>query len=166
MLFRSVKITLLAILTVFETGMDMDRLEAGFPVELYKGKEDWWVSLNQKMSLDDFFNALSGGGGKAEQSHGLRYSDYLTFFVYLGLNSDRSAQGIYQRMGDVIEKNMQLRTGEENYSLEKTQVYFQIKTKLRVEPLMLTLPYYSDYVDDPAMGDDWCTFEVDTIRGY
>lgn len=161
-----VKITLLAILTVFETGMDMDRLEAGFPVELYKGKEDWWVSLNQNMSLDDFFNALSGGGGKAEQSHGLRYSDYLTFFVYLGLNSDRSAQGIYQRMGDVIEKNMQLRTGEENYSLEKTQVYFQIKTKLRVEPLMLTLPYYSDYVDDPAMGDDWCTFEVDTIRGY
>lgn len=31
---------------------------------------------------------------------------------------------------------------------------------------MLTLPYYSDYVNDPTMKDDWCTFEVETIRGY
>lgn len=161
-----VKITLLAILTVFETGTDMDRLEAGFPVELYKGREDWWVSLDGDMSLDSFYNALSESNEKIEQSHGLRYSDYLTFFVYLGLNSERSAQGMYRRMGDVIEKNMQLRTGKQDYSLEKTQVYFRIKTKLRVDPLMLTLPYYSDYVDDPFMKDDWCTFVVDTIRGY
>ncbi|MCI8485488.1 MAG: hypothetical protein HFH41_14295, partial [Lachnospiraceae bacterium] len=35
-----VKLVILPIFTIFETGKDMDRLEAGFPVELYKKKEE------------------------------------------------------------------------------------------------------------------------------
>jgi len=165
-----VKAILLPILTIFETGKDLDRLQAGFPVELYKGKDDWWISLElgDEPSLDQFYNALTNGNEKVESAHGLRYSDYLTLFVYLGLADGYSGSndGMLQRMANVIEKNMQLRTGKDDYSLENTEVYFQFKSKLRVRPLMLTLPYYSDYVEDPNMKDDWCTFEVDTIRGY
>jgi len=161
-----VKIILLPILTIFETGKDLDRLEAGFPVELYKSADDWWISAKGG-SVEEFYNALKGGSSKKiEEAHGWRYSDYLIIFVYLGLNDENCVDGMYQRMADVIGKNMQLRTGDTDYSLEKTQVYFQLKSKLRVDPLMLTLPYYSDYVEDPTMKDDWCTFEVDTIRGY
>ncbi|MCI8530170.1 MAG: hypothetical protein HFH82_13630 [Lachnospiraceae bacterium] len=169
-----VKIALIPMLTIFETGKDMDRLEAGFPVELYKSSDDWWISLEGEMGLDGFFQALSGDNDKRIEGEdgkgisGLRYSDYLTLFVFLGLNSsnEETVDGMYQRMADVIERNMQLRTGKNDYSLKNTQVYFQLKSKLRVAPLMLTLPYFSDYVETPSMGDDWCTFEVNTIRGY
>lgn len=170
-----IKLVILPILTIFETGKDMDRLEAGFPVELYKNKEeDWWTvpGSGTPKTLDGIYNALTGGGingdegERIKKSHGLRYSDYLTLFVFLGLNSDSSADAMYQRMANVIEKNMGLRTEEESYSLKKTKVYFRLKSKLRVEPMMMTLPLYSDYITDPAMKDDWCTFEVDTLRGY
>ncbi len=164
-----VKAIILPILAVFETGKDMDRLEAGFPVELYKGKDDWWISLpslGSKPSLSDFIDALSGGTEKIEESSGLRYSDYLTLLVYLGLNNQKYAGGMYQRMADVIEKNMGMITEKEDYSLEKTQVYFCLYAKLRVEPMMLTLPYYSEYVENPVLKEDWCTFEVKAFRGY
>lgn len=165
------KIALLTMLTIFETGKDMDRLEAGFPVELYKDKDDWWISLEingENPSLDGFYNALSGGSEKIEEAQGLRYSDYLTLFVFLGLNDGDTAEGMYRRMGDVIEKNMQLRLGDEgnSYSLKKTLTYFQLKSRLRVRPLMLTLPYFLDYVENPDMKDDWCTFDVEAVRGY
>ena len=127
----------------------------------------------EKPTLNSFYSALSGANEKIEDAHGLRYSDYLTFFLFLGLNDKDTAEGIYRRMADVIEKNMELRIGGEKdseqkaaYSLKKTQVYFQLNGRLRVKPLMLTLPYFTDYVDNPAMKDDWCTFDVEAIRGY
>lgn len=169
------KLVLITMLAIFETGKDMDRLQAGFPVELYKAHDDWWISLEgtEKPTLNSFYSALSGANEKIEDAHGLRYSDYLTFFLFLGLNDKDTAEGIYRRMADVIEKNMELRIGGEKdseqkaaYSLKKTQVYFQLNGRLRVKPLMLTLPYFTDYVDNPAMKDDWCTFDVEAIRGY
>lgn len=104
---------------------------------------------------------------KANPDKGLQYSDYLTLFVYLGLQrEDEASEKMYLRMADVIQANMRKATGESDYNLTNTQVYFRLKAKLRVDPLMLTLPYYSDYVEDPTKNDDWCTFEVETIRGY
>lgn len=176
------KVILLPILTVFETCKDMDRLEAGFPVELYKQAGDWWYSLPDGGSkISDFMkifpkgdgNEGSSAGNKDNSGKGLQYSDYLTLFVYLGLQSeDSGSEKMYLRMADVIQANMRkatdgsLKEGDEPYSLANTQVYFRLKAKLRVEPLMLALPYYTEYVDDPSMRDDWCTFEVETIRGY
>lgn len=169
------KVILLPVLSVFETCKDLDRLEAGFPVELYKKPEDWWYGFDNSdedinwkdKKVKDFLNALKGFGNGKNQDKGLQYSDYLTLLVYLGLSGDKkTAEKMYLRMGDVIQANMQKATGNEEYTLENTQVYFQLKSKLRVEPLMLTLPYFTDYVEDPAMKDDWCTFEVETIRGY
>ena len=164
------KVILLPILAIFETCKDMDRLEAGFPVELYKQKEDWWYGFpGGANSISDFMNAFNGSGNanKDNSGKGLQYSDYLTLFVYLGLQSeDKGSEKMYLRMADVIQANMRKATNNTEYTLTNTQVYFRLKAKLRVEPLMLTLPYYSDYVNDPTMKDDWCTFEVETIRGY
>lgn len=171
------KVILLPILTIFETCSDLDRLEAGFPVELYKQKEDWWYSLEgdgsakewEGKGVGDFMSAITGisPSQKSNPGKGLQYSDYLTLFVYLGLQrEDTASEKMYLRMADVIQANMCKATGKSDYNLANTQVYFQLKAKLRVDPLMLTLPYYSDYVDDPTMRDDWCTFEVETIRGY
>jgi hypothetical protein len=162
------KVILLPILTVFETCNDLDRLEAGFPVELYKQPEDWWYSFEngeKPESVGQFMSSLTAN--RANPDKGLQYSDYLTLFVYLGLQrEDEASEKMYLRMADVIQANMRKATGESGYSLANTQVYFRLKAKLRVDPLMLTLPYYTDYVDDPSMKDDWCTFEVETIRGY
>lgn len=162
------KVILLPILAVFETCKDLERLEAGFPVELYKQEDDWWYSFesDQKLTkVSQFMNNLTGD--RTNPDKGLQYSDYLTLFVYLGLQrEDETSEKMYLRMADVIQANMRKATGESDYNLTNTQVYFRLKAKLRVDPLMLTLPYYSDYVGDPTMKDDWCTFEVETIRGY
>lgn len=162
------KVILLPILTIFETCNDLDRLEAGFPVELYKQADDWWYSFEngeKPESVGQFMSSLTGN--RPNPNKGLQYSDYLTLFVYLGLQrEDEASEKMYLRMADVIQANMCKVTGKSDYNLANTQVYFQLKAKLRVDPLMLTLPYYSDYVNDPTMKDDWCTFEVETIRGY
>lgn len=174
------KVILLPILTVFETCRDLDRLEAGFPVELYKQADDWWYGFDidengnkktlgnwSESKVSDFMSAITGVGNRPNPDKGLQYSDYLTLFVYLGLQrEDTTSEKMYLRMADVIQANMRKATEKSDYNLTNTQVYFRLKAKLRVDPLMMTLPYYSDYVDDPTMRDDWCTFEVETIRGY
>lgn len=162
------KVILLPILTIFETCKDLDRLEAGFPVEIYKKADDWWYSFESDKELTKVSEFMSNLGGDRENpDKGLQYSDYLTLFVYLGLQSENeTSEKMYLRMGDVIQANMRKATNKSDYSLSNTQVYFQLKTKLRVDPLMLTLPYYSDYVEDPTLKDDWCTFEIEAIRGY
>lgn len=172
------KVILLPILTVFETCNDLNRLEAGFPVELYKQAGDWWYGFEsgdgsaqnwEKKKVSDFMRELTGitPENRLNPDKGLQYSDYLTLFVYLGLQrEDDMSEKMYLRMADVIQANMRKATGDAEYALTNTQVYFRLKAKLRVEPLMLTLPYYTDYVNDPTMKDDWCTFEVETIRGY
>lgn len=171
------KVILLPILTVYETCNDLDRLAAGFPVELYKQAGDWWYSLEgsgdaeswKGKKVSDFMRSITELHPERHPNpgKGLQYSDYLTLFVYLSLQrEDKVSEKTYLRMADVIQANMRRATGNTKYQLTNTQVYFRLKAKLRVEPLMLTLPYYRDYVHDPAMKDDWCTFEVETIRGY
>lgn len=165
------KVIILPILTIFETCSDMDRLEAGFPVEIYKKDSDWWYSFETEVSMDNlgaFMNSIDGlGSGRSNPDKGLQYSDYLTLFVYLGLQAeDTTSEKMYLRMADVIQANMQKATNKADYNLTKTQVYFQIDTKLRVDPLMLTLPYFTNDIGNVTLKDDWCTFNVKTIRGY
>ncbi|MDE6516673.1 MAG: hypothetical protein K2L18_02325, partial [Acetatifactor sp.] len=82
------KVILLPILTVFETCNDMDRLAAGFPVELYKQAGDWWYSFEgignkeswEKKKVGDFMSSLTGilPDQHPNPNKGLQYSDYLT----------------------------------------------------------------------------------------
>lgn len=163
----AVKVVLIPILTIFETSKDLDRLEAGFPVEIYKKThEDWWISIpDGGGGMKGFTNALSGDFKKTNEDKGIRYSDYLTIFVYIGLKSD-AGEAMYQRIAEVIQKNMQNLTGNTGYSMEKAKLYFKLNAQIRVKPLMITLPYFNSYENDLETKTDWCTYDISITRGY
>ena len=163
-----VKVVLISLLTAFETGQDLDRLEAGFPVELYKSSDaDWWYSIpSGKDSFEDGMDKITCSGKKAG-NNGLFYSDYMFLFVYFGLSDNDVAKNMYQRMAEVMQTNMKNQKGvPQSYSLAKSQVYFRLKAQIRVKPIMITLPYFVDYKNNLNTATDWCTFDVETIRGY
>ncbi len=171
---------LLPILTIFETSKDLDRLERGFPVELYKTEPgQWWVSLTPQSPDDEttpsmpggisaFVSLISGEGlARHNTDNGLFYSDYLTLFVYLGLNSG-AQQGMYQRMAEVIQFNIGTMANNTSYSLVNSRLYFQLNAELRVKPLMIALPFFSndEYSNELDTKTDWCTYKISTTRGY
>lgn len=170
------KAVLIPILTIFETAKDLDRLEAGFPVEIYKSEPgQWWVSLTpQDGSKNDIrpkgITAFVKSIGKLERHNtgeGIFYSDYLTLFVYLGLNSNAQA-GMYQRMAEVIQFNIGTLAKNDTYSLTKSRLYFKLNAELRVSPLMIALPFFSydEYQNELDTKTDWCTYNISTVRGY
>lgn len=151
------KCVLLLLLTAFETSNDLDRLQYGLPVELYKGEEEWSYTLNG-------WNPTTNGNDTTENK-GLFYSDYLYFFVYLGFAGESSTE-MYLRTADLMQANMREYTGSDTYSLKKSQVYFKLDSTLRVKPLMLTIPFADEYSNNPKNTTDWCTFDISKIRGY
>lgn len=164
---------LIPILTIFETSKDLERLEAGFPVELYKSEsEHWWLSIDPTQTakgIGAFMTALATGDlfDRTNTGNGLFYSDYLTLFVYLGLNGD-AEEGMYQRMAEVIQLNIGTMAKKTDYSLKKSQLYFQLRAELRVSPLMITLPIFNqdEYDNQMTTKTDWCTYDITTVRGY
>lgn len=167
------KVILIPILTVFETANDLERLEAGFPVELYKKTSaQWWIKVpegegGKVESVGGFLNILSNPIEPKNTDEGIFYSDYLTLFVYLGLKGS-SAEAMYQRMAEVIQANMRKLSGESSYSMEKARLYFRLNSTIRVRPLMITLPFFKfdEYQNNMDTKTDWCTYELSTIRGY
>lgn len=169
------KVIIIPILTVFETSKDLDRLEAGFPVELYKMKDtDWWVRIPDAKDAASLESKDSGIGDvlntvlKAKPTNadkGIFYSDYLTLFTYLGLKGSYKQQ-MYLRVAEVIESNMAKVTGG-SFKMSNVKMYFSLKATLRVKPMMVALPYYFDEYDNLMMTTtDWCTYKVSVVRGY
>ncbi len=175
----AIKIVLLPILTVFETCMDQTRLAHGLPVEIYKAsKDDWWIKPpNVQSSVVEFVSSLvepSSEDSIKNKDKGLFYSDYLMIFVYLGLSGHGELEeNMYKRIAEVIEYNMSAKPGisgsEKKYSLSNSKVYFRLEATIRVKPLMITLPIFSDYDETTQKmteSHDWCTYKVNTVRGY
>lgn len=168
-----IKAVMLPILAAVETCMDNQRLAKGMPVELYKlDADDWWISVSPGAgNYTAFFDSLKENGnvvaGK-NQDEGIFYSDYLTIFVYAGLSGGGAVEDdMYERMAEVIQANMRKLIGEgSTYSMAKCRVYFQLKTTIRVKPLMITMPIFNDYENNMDTATHWCTYEVDTVRGY
>lgn len=150
------KSVLLLLLTAFETSKDLDRLQYGLPVELYKKENEWYYTMDKWNPKENDLTTSSG----------LFYSDYLYFFVYLGFADNSTANEMYLRAADVMQVNMRKYTGSGGYSLNQSQVYFKLDSTLRVKPLMLTLPYSAGYSNNPKDTTDWCTFDISKIRGY
>ena len=165
------KILLIPILAAVETCNDNARLFAGMPVELYKAeRDDWWYSLEAGEDADGMAGFLSLLTGKAfenmNQDKGFFYSDYLTLFVYCALTDGKTEAVTYTRLGNLIAANMHKIT-KKDYSLAKTQMYFRLDANLRVEPLMVTIPYYLDeYDNNLPTATDWCSYKVTVVRGY
>lgn len=172
----AIKAVLIALITVFETANDMNRLEAGFSVELYKTDAKMWqVSLDfgegteiGDKSISSMLNAIQTKFGNFTNSceNGLRYSDYLCIFIVCGMQSD-IGESMTLRCADVIQANMRKITKDSGYKLENSKTYFELDSKLKVDPLLITLPLYSDYTDlYDSSSTDWCTYNIKTIRGY
>lgn len=164
------KVILIPILTIFETSKDLDRLEAGFPVELYKSDDsNWWIRVpdgSSVTSVGGLTSLFKGAFNGPNTNKGIFYSDYLTVFVYLGLKGS-AAEDMYQRMAEVIQTNMGKKIGENSgYTLSKAQVYFQLEAKIKVKPLMITMPIFNDYQNNMDTKTDWCTYTIKTVRGY
>ena len=154
-----VKCVAILLLTAIETAEDLNRLEKGLPVELYKGENDWRYSLDSSLS-----KAENNGYGGC--SNGLFYSDYLYLFLYLGFQNKSSASEMYLRVGDLIQANMRNDTGKNTYMLKNARSYFELNAIIRVKPLMLALPISQEFSNNPKDKSDWCTFEIHEIRGY
>lgn len=167
-----IKAVLMPILAAMESCKDNQRLFAGMPVEIYKMDEsEWWFALDgstKGFSYTKFFDLLKRSADLDEdknQDKGIFYSDYMTLFVYCGFTHNESA--MYKRLGKLIEKNMEQLTDAESFSLSNTQMYFELNAKLRVKPLMVTIPYYLDEYDNPMKtATDWCTYNISVTRGY
>lgn len=167
----AIKVVMLAVLTVLETSNDLNRLSAGFPVELYKAAEDWQYSLegmtcDENTSISDITSHLTSlGGAQNPTGKGLQYSDYMTLFIITGMQSDKG-EAMTLRMAEVIQANMRKLTGSDSYRMANARVYFELKSTLRVDPLLMTLPIFYEYEDEIPTGRDWCTYDVHTVRGY
>lgn len=172
----AVKAVIICLLTVFETSNDLNRLEAGFSVELYKCEASMWqVSLDYGTnsetsctSVSDILSIIETKFGNFTNScdNGLRYSDYLCIFIVCGMQSD-IGESMTLRCADVVQANMRKITNDDDYKLENSKTYFELDSKLKVDPLLITLPLYSDYTDlYDSSSTDWCTYNIKTIRGY
>ena len=168
-----VKVVLIALITAFETCNDSNRLEAGFPVEIYKVKAtDWQISFEFGGSGDgisgvqDTFTEKIGNFTNSCEN-GITYSDYLCLFILCGMQDNKLAESMTLRCGDLIQTNMGKVTGSDSYKLENSKTYFTFESTLRVDPLLITLPIFSGYNNAyDSTSTDWCTYKVKKTRGY
>lgn len=174
-----IKAVLLPILTAIETCRDNTRLSAGFPVEIYKTKkEDWWVwpqdeNVNISGKYSEFFKALTEGDlfRNENTGKGFFYGDYIMLFVYTGFagKNEKLEADMYRRTAEIIQQNInkKVKSDDENkYSLKNSIMYFRLDAQIRVKPLMITLPVFSEYNNGMKTSTDWCTFDIETVRGY
>lgn len=156
------KCIIILILTAFETGEDLNRLQDGFPVEFYKSEDDWRCVLEP----GDLSLSPKSGNSNQNKDSGLFYSDYLYLFLYLGFKNEKSASEMYRRTADLVQVNMREYTKDKTYMLKKARSYFELNATIRVDPLMLTLPSAQEFSNNPKDKSDWCTFKIHEIRGY
>ena len=170
------KVVLIPLLTVFETALDLDRLEAGFPVELYKAKHDNWFlalpSFNKGDGISKFMTELANLNPKEKENpgKGFYYSDYLMIFVYLALQSSYG-DDVYQRIAEVMQANMRKITGKDSgddiYKMSNAKVYFRLNAEIKVDPLMIDIPYFDGTAATDMKNDTtWCTYDISMKRGY
>lgn len=158
-----VKCILVFLLAALESIVDMANLNVGIPVELYKVEaESWTVTL-------DVTDEVKGDGAPGEKTPAkgdglyMQYSDYIFLFLFCGFNNNN--QGMYERLGNVIEANMQMRS-DETYDLSHAHTMFFISGKMEVDPYMMGLPLASEFEGSAFESLDWTRFTFKTTRGY
>lgn len=169
----AVKLVVIMVLVAMETCNDMTRLSVGFPVELYKVKEENWeyaidVELGKDAGISEITTAITNKKPEesANKGEGFFYSDYITMFLLMAINSKDTSDSVLLRTADVIQLNMQTVTGNTGYALSNANTHFQLNSKLRVEPILLNMPLFHEYIDGVSFDSGWMDYEVETIRGY
>ena len=160
------KIVLLTALTTAESFKDLDRLEAGFPIEPFKSEDDWHYTLPDTKELSVAISHLAKGEfeEKENRTTGLYYSDYLMVFLLSYLSGNLSDDP-YMRIAELIQTNIGAKTSGD-YSLKNSNSYYELKAKVKVDPILFTLNLFKDYVDGQEIIKDWNTYDIDIVRGY
>lgn len=166
-----VKLAIILALTILETGTDLLYLQAGIPVLLVKGKEDLFINFSKDGIKKNIADAAQTSSDKSKKE-GLKfqYSDYIKLFLFIKLFNEQKSYGVYARTADVIQVNMAKNIAKDDgYGLNKSIVYFNLKSDVRVQPMMLDLPLMR--AEDANQVDvikelDWCKIKYEAVRGY
>lgn len=166
----AIRAVLIMVLVATETCNDMSRLECGFPVELYKIEDgDWIYSLEIEDSTCGGISAFMSkfkDGMVENTGKGFTYSDYINLFVCMMVWDNNTSETIVLRTGDLIQLNMQQVTGNESYQLSNAHTHFELNAKLRVDPLLVDIPFFNEYNEELKDSTGWLEYNVSTIRGY
>ncbi len=163
-----IKTVLIAILTAAETIKDLDFLEAGLKVPIFKtvsdSESDWFYSIKLKeLAYDKENGNEKAGSGKP----GLYYSDYMYLFLMMGFGNTKKKPIMLKRMGDLIQANMRKANGEGDYCLAKAITYFKVEGTVKVKPLMLDLTFVDQFTtNNPKNNANVFTYKIKEIRGY
>lgn len=172
-----VKTVAVLALTAAEAASDLNELKAGMKVKLVKGKDD----LKFTFSVDCLTNlvnntatAESGTGTPASELNSLsyfQYSDYLSIFLFIDLINTNKENEIMTRIGDVIGRNVGVakgysNSGDEIFKMSEANTYYCLKTKVQVQPLLLSLPLLQDDKFNKSSSVSWWTWEYSIVRGY
>ena len=159
-----------------ESAVDRNYLLAGLPVAFYKNKpkEQLFIQLkldNKNGFVDavrnkntDYASSIMETSQPAisESIVSFSYSEYISTFLFIELCT--APDDIYKRTADVIQTTMAQDDSE--FVLSKSLTYYTIETKVRVKPMMMTLPYAQQSGVTVTDTDTWNTFEYKTSKGY
>lgn len=161
-----IKVAIILALAVAETVHDIAMLKAGMPVAVIKTKSTWAMQFSSVFGGDANLANVSG----KNKNHGnfdlsLRYSDYIKIFLMISLAAGNEDK-IYTRLSDVIQCNMAHITKNNAYSLSSCTTWFTVSSKVRVNPLMLDLPWTKDWEGNPKDNASWYTLSYKRSNGY
>ncbi len=145
-------------ITAAEAGVDIAYLKAGIPVVLCKGADDLFCSY-QSLFMDQ-----EQGNQMLKDKIALQYSDYLKIFLFVKLLG-KDENVVYVRTSDVIQANMTLVTGNKSFEMAKSQVYFDLKATVLMEPMWSRL-LAIDNLGDLSTSKGWRTTTIEMTRGY
>ncbi|MCR5342267.1 MAG: DUF5702 domain-containing protein [Butyrivibrio sp.] len=173
------KFVICTVILSLESYVDEQYLLAGLPVKFFKANiEEFFVDLKldwsdlkkmieAKSKDTKLFKPLDPDVRKNSGDLVLSYSDYLGIAVFLEtiVNKDH----LYSRTADTVQVNIaqNARTDKKDFQMSKALTYYTIDTSVRVKPMMVALPYCSDYGFKSLLETDtWNTFTYKTVEGY
>lgn len=153
-----VKTVLILGLTALETAVDLSYLKLGMKVPIIKSKDELVININ--------LDGSTKKGSSKNTAKGIQYSDYLSIFLFADLVNSNTHNQILTRTSSVIGKNISVAKNlDTDFEMSKAVTYFELKTKVKVDPLLLKLSLMTDsmnQVDDI----NWFSWDFDIIRGY
>jgi len=124
------------------------------------GADNLKKTIDEKLSM--FGDGSSNNGNAAQSLLSFRYSDYLRFFLMVGLYTCHD--GILYRTGDLLQTNMLIKNSK--FELNKSSAYVKIEGEIKANPLLLSLQLFSDKTEDVLSDTSWYQYHFEKVKGY
>ena len=134
-----------------ESLLDVRTLLSGGKVELVKNAENWKLSLSRLGKILEVLKECDEGGGQ-----GLGYEEYLRLLL-----AAKSGMSYVMRTLDMIEADLRLQKGTENFRADHCLVRVQAKTEWRLPAVFLRVP-----MAFLGRGGNGQNFSVNGYSGY